>query len=148
MKSLLDLPEAYLNAEWSTCAVPGRPWWRMAPPCAGSVLGLPDTVLLPTRYDGAQICVLDGGNHYKQAVLDLCVNHDAEHPLSHPGFRLGQAWLLQFETGEVLPCLIQTHENVEALNRGYAPGGHILNHLTSFLIHDPYRPDLAPWSSR
>ena len=146
MKSLTSLPDAYVRPEWKTCPVLGRPWWRMAPPCAESVLGLPDTTLLPTRHDGAQICVLDAGQDYAAAVLDLCTSHDAEYPLPHPGYRLGQAWLWQFEDGEVLECLVQTHENVAALTRGYAPGGHLLLVLDCFLIQDPYRPDLAPWS--
>lgn len=132
MKNLTSLPDAYVRPEWKTCPVPGSPWWQARP--GKSLL----------RRDGVFAHVHGWpSDHW---TVDQCLDYDAEYPLPHPGYRLGQAWLWQFEDGEVLECLVQTHENVAALTRGHAPGGHLLLVLDCFLIHDPYRPDLAPWS--
>lgn len=132
MKSLLALPDGYIRPEWRTCPIPGRPWWQARP--GKSLL----------RRDGVFAHVHGWPND--PWTVDKCVAYDLEAPLLRPDFHLGQAWLWQFEDGEVLECLVQTHENVAALNRGCAPGGHFLRALTGFLLHDPYRPDLAPWS--
>lgn len=134
MKDLLGLPEAYRRPEWAELPVPGRPWWRSRPGKSlirrdgvfGHVFGWPNDPWSPEQ----------------------CVAYDMQHPIAHPGVRLGQIWLLQWPD-DFLVQLVSNHDVERALLKGYTPHGHDLrftSDLSIFLLHDPCRPDLAPWN--
>jgi len=73
MKSLFDIvPDGYVNPDWETCPVVGRPWWD-SPQC---------------RRDGE--C-----GHDPEDV-------DEKHPLPHPGYRVGQIWAWRSPPGRTV----------------------------------------------
>lgn len=152
MRSLLELPAAYIRPEWRDCVVPGRPWW----------LARPDKSYA-SRRDGAF------GHPYgypsKRWFDHEYEEHDAQHPMKHPGYRVGQIWAITF--GVEFEGLIQldmvdaarvdqSEDKSESWNHiccrvksaargmGIAPRK---GDLHTALLHDPVRPDLAPWSS-
>lgn len=152
LRSLLDLPEEYIRPEWRKICIPGRPWW---------LIERHPTYNFIWRRDGLK---LGEWNHDKAASLD------SEHPLPHPGFRVGQIWALFWEqtTAVVGPLTISDlihptlpldtlvfEDYCSLINRRQINswGGtlttleyrHILG---TILLHDPCRPDLAPWSSK
>ena len=137
MRSLLDLPEDFIRPRWRTLPVPGRPWWSSYLPGFGHEDSIPGFV----RVDGAKV---DGHD------VERCAAHDAEHPLPHPGLRVGQVWCFSVPGRGFVTVQIHDSHRLGSMMRGYTPEGHWIEayNVCHFLLHDPIRPDLAPWSSR
>jgi len=141
-----------------------RPWWRDM--SSGRRMGLyPDYDYDFRRRDGKR------AGSFAQAC-----RIDAEEPLPHPGYRVGQIWVLDFiqltlvlgpltsEDMWQVPdyssryprnnSLLPFNRMVAAAKRSLDPGSiwspswHIEDGLQqTCLLHDPCRPDLAPWVS-
>lgn len=151
MKSLLTLPKDYIRPEWRTCAVPGRPWWQIRPGRAyasrldgafGHPHGFPSKTWLDSEYEA----------------------HDVQDPLDHPGYRVGQIWAITFDAEfegliqldmEDAAKLCHSTNEPEVWQRicsrlrlaVWDSFGMPYGTLHMALLHDPVRPDLAPWSS-
>lgn len=149
MRSLLDLPPEYVRPEWKTCAVPGRPWWG--------------------RNTWGDSWWFRRGDRvtFAPGTIDP-TEYDTTNPLPHPGYRVGQVWAWLREPAcadgtirRALPAWvvvsITDSRMLQVMADGWAPMGDGLWHmpdredsshiLATFLLHDPIRPDLAPWSS-
>lgn len=176
MKSLLTLPEAYIRPEWRTCSVPGRPWWAAPNGAAiscrvvGDFKSLDYDVFLKRRDDLVLtkefLSNPDDALSYLATRPESC---DTTHPLPHPGYRAGQVWawrrLSPEADGHLIEALpgwrfrvLHTDSEVNAVETGHSPLFGSLWRVdrpdaknkvcATFLLHDPLRPDLAPWSSR
>lgn len=146
MKSLLDLPESYLRPEWRTCVVPGRPWWIEA-----RVLVRDPLSTYAKRRDGHTVVLppwqRESHAEREASLREACEAHDAAHPLPEPGYRVGQVWTVFFSAGEDALSRPQTH--LVLIDRPHPDWATPLGLKPArVLLHDPCRPDLAPWSSR
>lgn len=163
MRSLLELPEAYIRPEWRTCDVPGRPWWslhkidrmdrevwdgnsrrltgRMVR-CDGAVGEIHQTV------KGWRKLMHGYEEDYEWMATmpwsaEECAEYDVDEPLPHPGFRAGQVWGWPRPADQDFPwqftqLALQGHVSMDLPDPAQSP---------LFLLSDPCRPDLAPWSS-
>lgn len=113
-------------------------------------------------------------DRYFDKLEDLLYTIDATKPLPFPGLRTGQIWLLDttqvvyLATVDIQP-FNRFRRNIGSLGFdqpnmlfGGAPtvyvdllselagGGFFdgLTHHEAYLVHDPARPDLAPWSAK
>ena len=159
MRSLLDLPEDYIRPEWRTCPVPGRPWWSEKSE-ASTYLGAYEVgaKFSLNRRDGA--FNHDHGYPSKKWDAEKIAAYDAENPLPHPGFRVGQVWALHWLNLTIVVGPLTAADIVQHI--GAAPEGAFrvqlvaarfprlahLNIIGTALLLDPCRPDLAPWSSK
>ena len=173
MRSLLDLPDDLIRPEWRDCPVPGRPWWSETSEIVRRIAfpGGPDAVEFGRprlqRRDGAY----GSGSGGYAAFTET---YDANNPLPHPRYRPGQIWGVAWRNVVLVlgPLASGDCARAEGVTDGpllfaladvpgweYArscvsladawgpttpPGG---NEPGTFLLHDPLRPDLAPWSS-
>jgi len=153
MRSLLDLPDDLIRPEWRDCPVPGRPWWSET-----------SEIVRRIAFPGGPDAVEFGRPR----------TYDANNPLPHPRYRPGQIWGVAWRNVVLVlgPLASGDCARAEGVTDGpllfaladvpgweYArscvsladawgpttpPGG---NEPGTFLLYDPLRPDLAPWSS-
>ena len=164
MKPIDDIvPFDYRVPAWSSCPVPGRPWWT----ANGKVLTRTDgeTVDRPALSDLTREGVVRG-------YQDACREIDEAKPLPLPVLRVGQVWAVRFPQLKVVvgpitaPDLVHPHGShgddryvltrlvvayYDALRRqGWDATVIGLDRTPTItdiaLIHDPCRPDLAPWT--
>jgi len=136
MRSLLDLPPEHQRPEWKTCPVPGRPWWRDNDSSAGNIWAGSRT-----RADGAVVWMREA------SAAQACAEYDAAHPLPHPGYRVGQVWARRGDNGNWYVCIIDAHHMLATSQAWFSLAERFVGAEFSVLLHDPIRPDLAPWSS-
>lgn len=166
MKSLLELPEAYIYPEWRTCAVPGRPWWTCEKsPVTRHGCHVPAGVVVGrmARRDGAHGYTrrddLEGWRKLGHGMEEdftwsadiawdsaQCIAHDAARPLPRPETRCGQIWA--WKTAASNPMAANyPWQFVQIAAVGYLSFTLPTEFEALYLLYDPVRPDLAPWSS-
>lgn len=134
MRNLLDLPEDLIRPEWRECAVPGRPWWSRRTWGDASLY----------RRGGDHLPTADSGYTVKPPTNGDAEAYDAAHPLPHPGYRVGQIWALLYTFGGGFHVYMVQNRH-DATVAAWVHGRPKVE--AAFLLHDPLRPDLAPWSS-
>lgn len=171
MKPIDDIvPFDYQNPAWSSCSVPGRPWWT----ANGRVLTRTDgeTVTFPTYWDMFAAVAASHEGSLVQRYQDACREIDEAKPLPLPVLRVGQIWAVSFPQFRVVvgpitaPDLVHPHgshgkdryvltrlvvAHCDAMRRqgwdATVIGLDRTPNITDVaLIHDPCRPDLAPWT--
>lgn len=119
MRSLIDVvPPEYVNSDWLTCPVIGRPWW-VAPTC---------------RRDGA-------GGLDPEAV-------DAAMPLPHPGYRVGQIWAWRSPQGRTVFGPLRDAQDLEKAMLRHVAASRVFAECDIALLYDPLFPKTAPWTGR
>lgn len=144
-------PELLAAFPRGASVLPTRPWWTVEG-CAITRLDGRVVMLNPSRSnvespDNAQIARLRTSLEESAQALDV------RHPLSHPGYRVGQVWADENGQSAIIQALGRFDSPlVLAEYFSEAVKTHLLRYdplnkqRFSFLVSDPCCPDRAPWS--
>ena len=121
---------------------PLRPWWFVEP-----------TAIKPCwrRTDRREVLFYQDGWHGRISIAKLAeqrIEVDKDHPLPHPGFRVGQVWA--DEDGNATQITAKWTDGsgpIASLIIGSGPiSAPTLRENYYFLVHDAVCPWLAPWA--
>lgn len=146
-----------------------RPWWRFVPrsiylPGHDPEKHLAGGRAFYVRHDEVELRgtvaerVENGDTVIPEEVSAALAAVDANDPLPHPGFRVGQVWAA--EGGEATHICTSYENSGRLVGRIYHPGeeptpffdyysggtGHFDGKRYPFLVHDAVCPWFAPWS--
>jgi hypothetical protein len=151
MRTLREVPPEYQMSRWDALPIPYRPWWRNDEESKGRFVVRTDGVIAIDEEEAEAI--------------------DQAKPLPHPGYRVGQIWVVLFpQMSMVVGPLTaldlvepsRTHNTVMYGLEDYGPLLRLAHKVLkntpiintgwgiesgSILLVDPCRPELAPWAS-
>lgn len=125
--------------------IPDRPWW-----VAGNGAQL-------IRSDYARVGIISPTRSHRTSAetIAACTAYDAEHPMPHPGFRVGQTWAWMdgdVARSAVVIWLLDADRAVLScpyaplsLTRDGAERGLRDDRAPAWLLADPCCQHLAPW---